>query len=184
MSARRAKAPASEAEEGRGLDRRTFLGAAVAAGFFPRGLLAEEGLPPATRDALASSPFVYVSPLSREGSESRCHGEVWFAWLDGAVQIVTGTGGWKARAVAAGLDRARLWVGDYGTWKGTLGTREEFRRGPSFVARARASRDTALLERMLELYDRKYPAEIGRWRERFREGLASGERVILSYAPV
>jgi hypothetical protein len=183
MSARRAKAPASEAA-GPGLDRRTFLGAALAAGLFPRELLALPELPEATREALASSPYVYVSPLRRSGAESRCHGEVWFAWLDGAVRIVTGAKGWKARAVAAGLDRARLWVGDHGPWKRTLGTSEEFRRGPSFVAGARASRDRDLLERMLGVYERKYPAEIGRWRERFRDGLASGERVILSYAPL
>jgi hypothetical protein len=37
---------------------------------------------------------------------------------------------------------------------------------------------------MLVDYERKYPDGIGKWRDRFREGLASGERVILLYDPV
>lgn len=35
--------------------------------------------------ALEESEFVYVSPLQSNGTESRCHAEVWYAWLDGAV---------------------------------------------------------------------------------------------------
>lgn len=191
MPVRRARARASEPTSPVGdcrLDRRGFLAAALAfgLGFQRRAFAASEpgALPPEAREALAGSRFVYVSPLRPDGAESTCHGEVWYAWLDGSVALVTSTSSWKARSVARGQDRARIWVGDHGRWKGTFGTREEFRKAPSFVARARTSKDADLLERMLGVYDRKYPDEIGRWRDRFREGLASGERLILLYDPV
>jgi hypothetical protein len=166
------------------------VGAALALGLWPRQLLAdshEDGhrpaLPPAALAALPDSQFVYVSPLKTNGEESTCHGEVWYAWLDGSVALITGTARWKARSAAGGLDRARIWVGNHGTWKRTLGTNEDFRKAPSFVGQARTSKEPQLLERMLVDYERKYPDEIGSWRDRFREGLASGERVIILYEP-
>jgi hypothetical protein len=135
--------------------------------------------------ALAGSPYVYVSPLHPDGRESRCHGEIWFAWLDGAVVSSTSTNGWKARAIASGRDRARLWVGNYGRWKNRLGgTNVGFRHGPTFVARAAVSKDPALLERILAVYAKKYPDEIDRWASRMRTGLAAGERVLLRYTPI
>lgn len=144
---------------------------------------AEGAVPAALGAALEKSPYVYVSPLRADGNESSCHGEVWFAWLDGAVVLITAKTAWKARAAARGLERARLWVGDYGRWK-QLGMRNQaFRGGPSFLARASATRDAALLERMLAVYDAKYPAEIGKWRERMRSGFADGSRVLLRYVP-
>jgi hypothetical protein len=186
-----ARSRARGSDEGLAIDRRTFIGAALALGLWSRQLWADthEGadhpeLSQAALDALPGSQFVYVSPLKTDGEESTCHGEVWYAWLDGSVALITGTSRWKARSVAAGLDRARIWVGNHGTWKRTLGTNEDFRKAPSFVGRARTSQEPQLLERMLVDYERKYPDEIGRWRDRFREGLASGERVILLYEPV
>ncbi len=133
--------------------------------------------------ALASSLFVYVSPLRSDGNESRCHAEVWYGWLDGAVVLITGRDRWKARAVARGLDRARIWVGDYGRWKRLVGHDQSFRKGPSFLARAERVRDTAVLERLLAIYDEKYPEEIGSWRDRMRHGYADGSRVLIRYRP-
>lgn len=141
-------------------------------------------LPKATVAALETSPFVYVSPLRADGSESTCHAEVWFAWLDGAVVVISAATSWKARAIAAGLDRARLWVGDRGRWRGLLGHNEEFRKAPSFDARAMLVRgDTELLDRLLSRYDAKYPGEIANWRDRMRQGYAQGSRVLIRYAP-
>ena len=81
-------------------------------------------------EALEKSPYVYVSPLLASGRESSCHGEVWYAWLDGAVFAIVAADGWKAKSLAAGRDRARLWVGDHGTWKtsGGLARNESFRK--------------------------------------------------------
>ncbi len=171
------------------LDRRRFLAAALALLVgSPRRSLADEvrstALPETALRALEASEFVYVSPLRGDGNESTCHAEVWYGWLDGTVVLVTSTGTWKARSVARGLDRARLWVGSHGRWKTPLGRSEEFLKAPSFVGRARVSKDAALLEELIAVYEKKYPAEIGRWRDRFRQGLASGERVLLIYEPV
>ncbi len=190
----RASDPGGARPRGAGvlIDRRSFLAGALALVAWPRRTAGEPKAPappepalpePALR-ALPGSEFVYVSPLHRDGRESTCHAEVWYGWLDDAVVLITSKDSWKARSVAKGLDRARLWVGSHGRTKTPLGGgREEFRQAPSFVGRARASRDAALLERLLAVYEKKYPAEIGRWRDRFREGLASGERVLVIYQP-
>ncbi len=188
MRARSSRARASSAAAATGLDRRSFLlglGALLLLPGRARGEAAASWtLPEATEELLRSSPYVYVSPLRADGAESRCHGEVWYGWLDGAVVLTTSTGTWKARAVARGLDRARLWVGDYGRWKRFLGRNEAFRAGPSFVARAGLVDDPALLDRLLALYREKYPAEIGRWEPRMRSGHASRDRVLIRYQPL
>jgi hypothetical protein len=195
MSTRRARARGSDRASGEtqpSIDRRTFLGAALAICFWPQRLLAVPDslagaggvLDANTRKALEGSEFVYVSPLLADGTESTCHGEVWYGWLDDGVVLVTSKTAWKARSRARGLDRARLWVGDYGRWKRVVGRNESFRKGPSFDARVRDVTDKELLERLLVIYDEKYPAEIGKWRDRFREGVASGDRVLLRYEPL
>ena len=95
--------------------------------------------------ALETSEFAYISPLRSDGRESTCHGEVWYAWLDGAVLVNTASKTWKARSLAKGLDRARIWVGDYGVWKRAVGRNEKFREGPSFDARVERVKDDALI---------------------------------------
>ena len=160
------------------IDRRSFLGAALGLLCSPVAALARAAQ---LESALASSSFVYVSPLRSDGNESRCHAEVWYGWIDGAVVLITGRDRWKARAVARGLDRARIWVGDYGRWKRPIGHDESFRKGPSFVARAERVGDAALLDRLLAIYDEKYPDEIGRWQDRMRNGFADGSRVLIRY---
>ena len=64
------------------LDRRSFLFGAAAALLLPRRGFAAESLPETTQSMLEKSGFVYVSPLQTDGSESTCHGEVWFAWSE------------------------------------------------------------------------------------------------------
>jgi len=145
---------------------------------------ARAALPEAALGALEASPYVYVSPLRADGAESACHGEVWYAWLDGRAVIITARDRWKARALERGLARARLWVGDFGPWKRLGIESERFRQGPSFDARAERVTDPEVLERLLAAYQRKYPGEIGTWRDRFREGFASGERLLIAYTPV
>ncbi|HVH17202.1 MAG TPA: hypothetical protein VNF72_02775 [Myxococcota bacterium] len=143
---------------------------------------AQDDVSPDLATALEKSAFVYVSPLKSDGKESRCHGEVWYAWIDGAVVLTSASSSWKARAAAKGL-RARIWVGDYGRVK-TLGIgNEAFREGPSFDARAVIVKDPALVDRMLAQYDKKYPKEIGSWRDKMRAGNADGSRVLLRYVP-
>jgi hypothetical protein len=141
------------------------------------------GLPASTVALLERSGFVYISPLRADGRESTCHGEVWFGWLDGAVVINTAPGTWKGRALTRGLDRARIWVGDHGRWKGVLGRNEDFREAPSFEARVSRSNDAALLDRLMGRYREKYADEFGDWEERMRRGFETGDRWLLRYVP-
>ncbi len=174
-----------------GLCRRDFLLGSVA--FAPLVFLplrsawgrsdAAVVLPDGTVEALERSDYVYVSPLRADGSESRCHGEVWYGWIDGAVILNTQSGTWKAQALGRGLTGARIWVGNYGRWKGLLGANEKFRSGPHFDSRASRVTDRAVSERLLAMYDRKYPGDIDRWRERMRSGFDSGERIVIRYEP-
>ena len=134
---------------------------------------------------LEQSPFVYISPLKNDGRESQCHGEVWFAWIEGAVVATVASDRWKAQAVDRGLDRARIWVGDHGRWKNWYGgTNEAFRVAPSFDAKAEKVRDPALLNQLLEHYEKKYPDEIDQWRETMRKGNADGSRILIRYVPI
>lgn len=184
----RTSRPVAQSEAGF-LDRRTFLGGAAALLLVP---LARAGwardvapaLPAATQSALAGSPYVYVSPLRSDGAESRCHGEVWYGWFDGAVHLTTSHTTWKARAVAQGLDRARIWVGDHGRWKQLIGRNEAFRSAPRFDATVRAVADPALVAKLLAVYPGKYPAEFPAWKERMEQGHADGSRVLLRYEPI
>jgi hypothetical protein len=132
---------------------------------------------------LERSGFVYVSPLKGDGGESRCHGEVWYGWLDADVVLITSQTSWKARALSRGLERTRIWVGDHGRVGRVLGSGDAFRKGPSFEARAQRSQDAALLDRLMTTYRRKYPKEIGSWESRMRAGFGSGERILIRYTP-
>lgn len=177
------------------ISRRSFLVASAGLALWPLArtasasarprvsAAADASVSPELVAALESSPYVYVSPLRADGSESTCHGEVWFAWIDGAVVLTSAATTWKARAVARDLTRARLWVGDHGRWKAMVGRNEAFRAAPSFVARASVVKDAALVERLLVVFGKKYPAEIERWRDRMRAENADGRRVLLRYSP-
>jgi len=190
---------AAPARPGPAISRRAFVAGALALWAAPwraragtpappmAGLVGSDGkVVPELAAALEKIELVYVNPRLADGSASTCHAEMWFAWLDGCVVTTTAREGWRARAQARGLDRARLWFGNFGRWKsGVAGARNEaFRRGPNFEARVTRENDPALLDRLLAAYERKYPAEIGRWRERMRREVASGERVILRYRPL
>jgi hypothetical protein len=178
MSAKRRTAAASST----GLTRRELLALGAAAALaWP--LRARAALPADVTELLERSGFVYVSPLTSAGAESRCHGEVWYGWLDGRVVLITAKSSWKARALERGLARTRIWVGDHGRVGGVLGRNEAFRQAPSFEATAARSRDEALLGRLMEAFRRKYPDEIQSWEPRMRAGFASGDRVLLTYAP-
>ena len=133
-----------------------------------------------TRAALEQSPFVYISPLRSDGAESRCHGEVWFHFDRGSVLIVTQASTWKSRALSAGLDLARIWVGDFGSVRRAG---ERFRSAPVFTAKAVTGKDDAAFERLLAAFGKKYPAEWGRWEPRFRRGYADDSRVLIRYEP-
>ncbi len=166
-----------------GISRRLFLGAGFVAGVslvLPLRARAWER-PKALGAAIRKSPLVYVTPLRSSGSESRCHAEVWFV-ADGAdLLVVTTSERWRAAAIARGLGTARLWVGDYGVWKKAEG---RYREAPSCVAQARLDPDPVVHARALQAFGSKYAASgWAKWEQRFKDGLASGERVMIRYTP-
>jgi hypothetical protein len=131
--------------------------------------------------AAKTSPLVYVSPLLANGSESRCHGEVWFFEDGGDVVLATATKTWKARALELGRDRARVWVGDFGPYSKTP---EKVKAAPNVVTKATRDPDPAVFARMLAAYAVKYPDEWAKWKPRFESGNADGSRIVIRYSPV
>ena len=85
------------------LTRRTVLAGAAALLAAPMYRAAASG-----KGGAYDSALVYLTPLHRSGKESTCHAEVWFVYFEGAFYVVTASDAWRARAVRAGLDRARL----------------------------------------------------------------------------
>ena len=133
---------------------------------------------------LEKSSFVYISPLLRNGKESSCHAELWYAWIDDSVVVTVARDRWKAIALEKGLNGARIWVGDHGRWKTMLGGRnEEFLTAPNFYAKAERVEDKKMIEPLLTVYAKKYPNEIAKWRDRMRSGNADGSRIMIRYRP-
>ena len=133
---------------------------------------------------LEKSSFVYISPLLRNGKESSCHAELWYAWIDDSVMVTVARDRWKAIALEKGLNGARIWVGDHGRWKTMLGSRnEEFLTAPNFYAKAERVEDKKMIEPLLTVYAKKYPSEIAKWRDRMRSGNADGSRIMIRYRP-
>lgn len=165
------------------LSRRELLIASAASLVVARFARAEESaLSPEARAALPTSPWIYVSALKRDGSESHCHAEVWFAQDGEGALVVTSSKAWRAQAVAKGLSRARIWVGQHGEW--ASGRNEAFRKAPSFLAEAKLETSQAQHDHALVLFGSKYTAEWGSWGPRFKKGLADGSRVLIRYTPV
>lgn len=170
------------------LSRRDFLVLAAAGILWPAPGQTEatprtEKLSAAAREALGRSPLVYVSPLRRDGQESRCHAEVWFAGDGESALVVTSAEAWRARAIRLGLDRARLWVGDHGVWDRS-GETQAFRTSPTFLAVASLESSQEMHDHALVLFGSKYTREWSDWGPRFKKGLADGSRVLIRYRAV
>lgn len=154
--------------------------AIAAAGLLPRGVLGVESLPAATRDALAASGLVYLTPIKSNGQESTCHAEIWFAFDGTDLLLCTAHDTWRAQALAQGLNKARLWVGEFGTWTKSEG---KFRQAPELMVTGTVVSDPAGIEHGLEQLGAKYRVQWATWGPRFRDGLADGSRVMLRYTP-
>jgi hypothetical protein len=166
------------------LTRRELLIAGAVTALLPRASRAQaSALSAAARDALGTSPLLYVSPLKRDGSESRCHAEVWFVGDGASALVVTSAQAWRAQAIGKGLTRARLWVGDHGEWDPSLKERL-FQASPSFLAEASLEKSQAGHDHALALFGSKYTREWGSWGPRFKNGLADGSRVLIRYRAV
>jgi hypothetical protein len=167
------------------INRRNWLaatGAALAAALtttWPRPVRAN--LPEATQAALRESDVIYLTPLKADGAESRCKAEIWFVEDEGAMYLVTSAQAWRARAIAQGLTRARVWVGEFGTW---TDAKDAFRAAPMLETVGSRVTDEQAQARVLERMGEKYRLSWLVWGPRFRNGLADGSRVMLQYVPV
>ena len=126
------------------------------------------------------SPLIYISPFKSDGDLSRCQAEVWYAQDGADMYVVTASNAWRARAVAQGLQRTQIWVGDVGQWQRSGGG---YKNLPSLQATGSRVDDGQEHARLLEIFGAKYAAEWGSWGPRFRNGLADGTRVMLRYQP-
>ncbi|MEQ9004976.1 MAG: hypothetical protein RIE74_15565 [Pseudomonadales bacterium] len=151
----------------------TATAAAAAAALMPGRLLAK------TVDAgLAESDLIYLTPLKAGGTESACQAEVWFVAEGRDAWVVTAQDSWRARALARGYDRARVWVGDVGVWTRSDGA---YRQLPVAEAQVERVDDPDVHTRVLALFGAKYPLSWVLWGPRFRNGLTAGSRVMLRY---
>ena len=133
--------------------------------------------------AISTSELIYISHLRKDGSESKCHAEVWFSHEGEDLYVVTWDTRWRARAIKKGLDRARIWVGDYGAWKRSHGA---FKKGPNFLAVGEfVSDDAEAVVRTLNAMGSKYATSgWSSYGPRFTKGLKSGHHVLLRYRAV
>lgn len=159
------------------ISRRGFVGSAVATAaalVVPRRARAD------LASALESSSVFYLTPLKSNGDESTCKAEIWFVADGGACYVVTSSTAWRARSIERGLNRARIWVGEYGSWQSA---NDAFRAAPSFEATGSVVTDPDRQRRVLEKMGDKFRSEWVVWGPRFRNGIADGSRVMLEYIP-
>lgn len=157
--------------------RRTLIaGAALAPALT---LLGRASLAAPAAAALKTSKLVYLTPLASNGEESRCKAEIWFAYAQGDIFVVTPADAWRAQAVRRGLTRTRLWVGEFGVW---TAADSAFRQAPELLAAAALETDAEVQAHILDALGDKYAADGWRaWGPRFRNGLADGSRVMIRY---
>ncbi len=162
------------------ISRRTLLKTAASASLLPvlpLSVRADSGW----RQAMDSSPLIYLTPIRSDGAESRCQSEIWFAGVDGDFYVVTGHSAWRSEAIRRGLNQARIWVGDVGPASASDGG---YKTLPMVNAMASIETDTKVWELVLAVMGTKYSDEWGKWGPRFKKGLADGSRAMLKYAPL
>ena len=131
--------------------------------------------------ATKDSDLIYLSPIKSDGTESSCQAEVWFVQNGKDMYVCTSTSSWRTRAIAKGLNRARVWVGDLGSWKSTNGKYKDL---PSLEVEASLVSDTNVQQEALTLFGDKYPLGWVVYESRFRNGLANGSRSMLRCSPL
>ena len=138
------------------------------AGVLSVALAAYAAVSPALDHALRDSKYVYIQSERKSGQLGK-PAEIWFFYDAGKVYVGTRPGSWRVRRIKAGRKRARIAVGKAG--------------GPTFEATGDLVHDTAIEQRLLEAYAKKYPEGWSRFEANFREGFKSGERVLVRYTP-
>jgi hypothetical protein len=126
-------------------------------------------LTPEQLQHLADAQFVYIQSTRKDGTLSK-PAEIWFAVMDGAVWVGSSPDSWRAKRIRWKRPQARIAIGSVD--------------GPSIRATGAFVKDPELYKKFCDQLAVKYPAKWPRWEKSFREGLASGERVLIRYTPV
>jgi hypothetical protein len=137
-------------------------------GFFFVSAASAADLPKNLQDALASSPYVYISSTRKDGTLSR-PAEIWFLWHNGSVYVASPPTTWRARRIRWGRPAAKIWIGAPD--------------GPSFMATGAVVDEPEVHPILFETYARKYGSGWPKWEQSFRKGLADGSRVLIRYRP-
>jgi len=117
---------------------------------------------------LESAKYVYISSQRKDGSWSR-PAEIWFLYHKGAVYVGTSPKTWRAKRIRWGRPRARIAVGSVD--------------GPAFFARGAIVQEPDTVEKLLEVFARKYADRWAQHEESFRHGFRDGRRVLIRYTP-
>jgi hypothetical protein len=118
--------------------------------------------------ALADAKYVYIQSQRKSG-ELGAPAEIWF-YADGTtVYVGTRPTSWRVRRIKAGRPKAHIAVGKPD--------------GPAFDAVGEIVHDSALEQRMMDAYAKKYPDRWPSYADAFRDGFKSGDRVLVRYRP-
>jgi hypothetical protein len=118
---------------------------------------------------LEKAKFVYISSTRKDGTLGS-PAEIWFAVIDGAVWVASAPDAWRVKRIRWGRPQAKIAIGS--------------EDGPSLRATGQIVQDPDLYRRFCDQLGTKYPDRWPRWERSFREGLVSGERVLIRYSPV
>ena len=118
---------------------------------------------------LENVPFVYIASTRKNGQLGQA-AEIWFQYSDGSVWVASSPKSWRVKRIRWGRPQAKIWIGR--------------RDGPSFRARGELVQDPKRYDALCAAFAVKYPDRWPRWEASFRDGLRSGERVLIRYTPV
>ena len=128
-------------------------------------------------EELKTSKLIYLTPIKSDGEDSKCHGEVWFVYLDSQIYVTTTTDAWRAEAIRKDLKDARIWIGEFGNW---TRAKEKYKEAPELMIEGEIFEDEEKMPEILEAFNDKYPGE-GQYPRVFKEQIEEGTRVVLRY---
>ena len=128
-------------------------------------------------EELKTSKLIYLTPIKSDGEDSKCHGEVWFVYLDSQIYVTTATDAWRAEAIRKDLNDARIWIGEFGNW---TRAKEKYKEAPELMIEGEIFEDEEKMPEILEAFNDKYPGE-GQYPRVFKEQIEEGTRVVLRY---
>lgn len=118
---------------------------------------------------LEKDPYVYISSMRKSG-EFGTPAEIWFSWDGKTVLVGTSVKSYRVKRIKAGRPSARIAV--------------ENAEGPSFDATGALVDGKEAQEAMIAAFAKKYGESFtDKWQAKFREGFASGTRILVRYTP-